>query len=148
MSLVELGLPAREPSAISACQSILGFWADPQRLAAVPVVEGRVRRHASQEGNAVAVSCRLGLADDPRVALLVQQLLVSQWADGGWNCDMRPAAGHSSFHETLPALWGLHELRSRVRDGICADAVRRAGDLLLEHEVVFVRGGAGQPIHP
>jgi len=148
VSLVELGLPAGEPSARSVCQAVLGFWADPRRLAAVPVVDGRTRRHASQEGNAIAVACRLGLADDPRVALLVEHLLASQWPDGGWNCDMRPTATHSSFHETLSTLWGLHEYAAVSGDGKCLEAVRLAGELLLQHHVVFAAGGAGAPVHP
>ena len=148
VSLVELGCPAGEPRVIAVCQAVLDHWSDPLRLAVSPVVEGLVRRHASQEGNAVAVACRLGLAEDPRVALLVDGLLASQWPDGGWNCDKRSEATHSSFHETLPALWGLHEYAAVSGEASCADAVRRAGELLLEHHVVFAAGGAGPPIHP
>ncbi len=145
VSLVELGLPVGEPRATAVCHIVLDSWADPKRLAAVPVVQGRARRCASQEGNAVAVACRLGLADDQRVALLVEHLLAWQWPDGGWNCDKRPGATRSSFHETLPALWGLHEYAALSSDRDSAEAVRRAAELLLEHEVVFSR--AGPPIH-
>ena len=108
VSLVELGVPAGQPEAVAACDSVLTHWARRERLSQVPVVGGRARRCASQEGNAVAVASRLGLARDQRVALLVEHLLAWQWPDGGWNCDPRPEARHSSFHETLPALWGLH----------------------------------------
>ncbi len=147
VSLVELGLPSGHPEALAVADIVLSHWAAPQRLARVPVVNGRARRCASQEGNAVAAACRLGLADDPRVALLVERLLAWQWPDGGWNCDPRPEATHSSFHETLPALWGVHEYGAATGDLACDTAVRSASELLLRHQVVFSQR-TGQPIHP
>ena len=147
VSLVELGVPAGQPEAVVACDSVLTHWARRERLAQVPVVGGRARRCASQEGNAVAVASRLGLARDPRVALLVEHLLAWQWPDGGWNCDPRPEARHSSFHETLPALWGLHEFRAATGETACDTAVHAASELLLQHQVIYSRR-TGQPIHP
>jgi hypothetical protein len=76
---------------------------------AVPVIDGLARRCASQEGNALAVCCRLGLAADPRVQLLVQCLIEWQWPDGGWNCDRGASGRRSSFHESLTPAWGLWE---------------------------------------
>jgi len=64
------------------------------------VIDGRVRRCASQEGYAVWCSLRLGFADS-RTEELVSRLLRWQWADGGWNCDRHPEADTSSFMETL-----------------------------------------------
>jgi hypothetical protein len=147
VSLVELGVPPGQPDAVALCDFVLNYWATPRRLARVPVVNGLARRCASQEGNAVAAACRLGLADDPRVTVLVEHLLEWQWPDGGWNCDPRPEATHSSLHETLPALWGLHEYRAATSDSTCATAVAAAGELLLRHHVVYSRR-TGQPIHP
>jgi hypothetical protein len=147
VSLVELGVPPGQPDALALCDIVLDHWAAPPRLAQVPVVNGRARRCASQEGNAVAAACRLGLAGDPRVSLLVEHLLAWQWPDGGWNCDRRPEARHSSLHETLPALWGLHEYAAATGGTACARAVGAAGELLLRHHVVHSRR-TGQPIHP
>ena len=73
------------------------------------VIDGLTRRCASQEGNAVAVACRLGMAGDPRAELLARSLVDWQWPDGGWNCDPRASGRRSSFHESLPPAWGLHE---------------------------------------
>lgn len=137
VSLVELGLPAGHPEGVVLCDAVLQRWAGPRRLADVPVLDGRARRCASQEGNAVAVACRLGLADDPRVRTLVEHLVGWQWPDGGWNCDVRPEACHSSFHETLPPLWGLAEYADRTGDRPARHAADRAAELLLRHEVVF-----------
>jgi hypothetical protein len=75
----------------------------------VKVIDGLARRCASQEGNALAVACRLGMAGDPRAELLARSLADWQWPDGGWNCDPRASGRRSSFHESLPPTWGLHE---------------------------------------
>jgi hypothetical protein len=147
VSLVELGVPAGHESAVRAAEAVLDHWAAPRRLACVPRVGGRVRMHASQEGNAVAVACRLGLAGDERVARLVEQLLEGQWPDGGWNCDRRAEARHSSVHETLPALWGLNEYATATGDTRCRAAVEAAAEALLARHVVFV-AGTSRPLHP
>jgi hypothetical protein len=99
------------------------------------VIEGRARRCASQEGNALAVGCRLGLADDPRVRLLAESLIGWQWPDGGWNCDKRAPASHSSFNETVTPLWGLAEYARATGDRAAATAAHRTCELLLDHHV-------------
>jgi len=147
VSLVELGLPPGHPTGVAAGEHLLDHWARPARLAAVPVISGRARRCASQEGNAVAVACRLGLHADRRVVTLVEHLVGWQWPDGGWNCDLRPGAVHSSLHETLPALWGLHEFGSATGDPAIGAATGRAAELLLRHELLYSRG-TGRPIDP
>ena len=89
-----------------AAEQLLGWWASPERIRTVPVINGLARRCASQEGNALAVCCRLGLADDERVALLADSLVSWQWPDGGWNCDVKAGGRRSSFHESLIPAWG------------------------------------------
>lgn len=135
VSLVELGIPAGEPRALAALETVLGWLTSPGHLRGVRVIEGRARRCASQEGNALAVASRLGVAQDERAQLLARSLIGWQWPDGGWNCDKRPEARRSSFHETLPAMWGLHEYATATGDTDAADAARRAADLLLEHRL-------------
>ena len=75
----------------------------------VQVIDGLARCCASQEGNALAVACRLGMAGDAAAELLARSLVAWQWPDGGWNCDLRASGRRSSFHESLPPAWGLHE---------------------------------------
>jgi hypothetical protein len=147
VSLVELGVPAWHGPTVRAAEAVLDHWAAPGRLARVPVVDGRRRMHASQEGNAVAVACRLGLAGDERVARLVEHLVAGQWPDGGWNCDPRPAVRRSSVHETLPALWGLHEYATATGDARCRRAAAAAAERLLKRHVVFA-AGTDRPLHP
>lgn len=135
VSLVELGVPAGHPGAVAAANHVLEWLASPEHLGRIRTVGGLVRQHASQEGNGLAVCCRLGLARDRRVRGLAESLLRAQWPDGGWNCDPDPRATHSSFHETLHPLWGLDEYARAVGDRDAAAAADRACELLLEHRL-------------
>src|SRR5919108_282445 len=95
----------------------------------------RWRRCASQEGNALAVCCRLGLAHDPRVARLAESLVEWQWPDGGWNCDPRASGRRSSFHESLAPTWGLHEYAVAIGAEWAAAAARRSAEPFLAHRL-------------
>ena len=80
-------------------------------------------------GNALAVCCRLGMAEDPRVRLLAESLMSWQWPDGGWNCDKRASGYRFSFNESLAPMWGLHEYwvaTGRPRDARGRQSDRRA----------------------
>ena len=147
VSLVELGIPAGEPHALAALETVLDWLTGSSHRRNVPVIRDLPRRCASQEGNALAVACRLGRFDDPRVELLARSLIGWQWPDGGWNCDRRPAANHSSFNESLAPMWGLHEFAVATGDEAAADAAARTAGLLLEHRV-FRSHRSGEPIHP
>lgn len=147
VSLVEIGVPPGHPDACAAAGPVLDYWAGRRRLGSVPVVEGKARRCASQEGNALAVGCRLGFGADERAHRLAEHLVAWQWPDGGWNCDRRPEAHRSSFHETWPALWGLHEYVAATGEAAARDAVARAAELVLSHDVVFSTK-TGEPMRP
>jgi hypothetical protein len=132
VSLVELGVPRSSAAARAAARTVLDWIAAPSEAI---VIKGRERRHASMEGNALAACCRLGMARDRRVRMLVDVLLRSQWADGGWNCDREPDAHRSSFHESLAPIWGLVEYHRATGDKDALAAANRAGDLLLDHHL-------------
>jgi hypothetical protein len=146
VSLVELGVPIDEPRVVPMVEHVLGWLTPGGRTAPGGLIGGRWRRHASQEGNAVAVCSRLGMAGDDRVKAMVDSLLEWQWPDGGWNCDRHPDATHSSFHETLAGAWGLHEFAAATSHTAAGDAARRAGELLLDRRV-FRRRRDGEPVH-
>ncbi|MGH2418687.1 MAG: hypothetical protein ACRDFY_10175 [Candidatus Limnocylindria bacterium] len=146
VSLVELGVPAGEPRAVAAAQTVLAWLTGTSHRRNVPVIEGLARRCGSQEGNALAVASRLGMAGDRRVALLASSLVEWQWPDGGWNCDRRPQAHRSSFNESLPPIWGLHEYAVATGDRDAATAARRGAELLLEHRL-YRALATGEPIH-
>jgi hypothetical protein len=124
---------------------VLGWLARPQRLRRTPVVNGLARRCGSIDGNALAACCRLGLAADDRVRLLADSLRSWQWPDGGWNCDQRATGRRSSFHESLPPAWGLHEYALATGDRRASAAARRAAELFLSHRL-FRSLSTGQPI--
>jgi len=145
VSLVELGVPAQDERARMATEQVLGWLARPERLREVPVIDGLARRCASQEGNALAVCCRLGLADDERVALLAASLIGWQWPDGGWNCDLRASGRRSSFHESLAPAWGLYEYARATGDRAAQEAASRAAELFLSHRM-FRSLSTGRPI--
>jgi hypothetical protein len=98
----------------------------------------RVRRCASQEGNAVWYSVHLGLEDN-RTPLLVDRLLDLQWPDGGWNCDKRPEARVSSFMETLIPLRGLYWYGKVHGHRKALAAADHAADFLLKRRLVWCR---------
>jgi len=49
-------------------------------------INGRERRCASQEGNALGYILKLSHMDE-RTDELVERLILWQWEEGGWNCD-------------------------------------------------------------
>lgn len=135
VSLVELGLPVGEPRALRAADTVLAWLTGQEHRSKIMTVNGLVRRCASQEGNALAASSRLGIARDPRVELLAQSLVEWQWPDGGWNCDVRASGRRSSFHESLAPAWGLFEYWRATGEAGAREAALRAAELLLEHRL-------------
>jgi hypothetical protein len=147
VALVELAIPSGEARAIAALDTVLDWVTGTSHLRNVPIINELPRRCGSQEGNALAVACRLGRFDDPRVELLARSLIGWQWPDGGWNCDRRAAAHHSSFNESLAPMWGLHEFAVSTGDKEAGEAAARTAELLLAHRV-FRSHRTGEPIHP
>jgi hypothetical protein len=147
VSLVELGVPAGEPRCVAAAETVLAWLTGKGHRAGVRTIDGLVRRCASQEGNALAVCCRLGLAGDPRVRLLAESLVEWQWPDGGWNCDKKATGYRSSFNESLPPMWGLHEYWAATGEVAAREAAERTAELFLEHRL-FRTLATGEPIHP
>ena len=144
VSLVELGVSPRNRHARAAARTILEWIVTRSKPT---VVNGLERRHASLEGNALAVCCRTGFAEDPRAGQMVEVLLRSQWPDGGWNCRSDPDAHHSSFHESLAPIWGLFEYHRATGDTRALKAAQRTGELLLDHRL-FRSSRTGRVIDP
>jgi hypothetical protein len=147
VSLMDLGTPADLTGAREAIEPVLRWLTGRAHRSNVPVIAGLARRCASQEGNALAVDVHFGLADDARSQLLAESLVGWQWPDGGWNCDRREAAHHSSFHESLPAFRGLAAYARATGDRAVADATERAAEFFLRHRVTYSER-TGRPIGP
>ena len=121
-TLADLGYPARDASLIPLREQVCGWLLSDRHVKSVRTIDGRARRCGSQEGNALYALLSLGLADR-RADELCRNLLKWQWPDGGWNCDKRPEAVNSSFHETLIPLRAL-ALYGRLRE--CSEALAAA----------------------
>ncbi|MFQ5838092.1 MAG: hypothetical protein ACE5HJ_04840 [Thermoplasmata archaeon] len=144
---MELGLPPGEPSAVAAAEQVLRWLGGESHRQSIKCISGLTRRCASQEGNALAVCSRLGLTDDIRVRQLASSLVEWQWPDGGWNCDKREDANHSSFYESLAPLWGLAEYHRATGDENSLEAAQRAGEFFLRHHL-FRSETTGEVINP
>jgi hypothetical protein len=135
VSMVELGAPQGFRPAVKATNLVLKSLLGDAHLSNVPRINGLYRRCASQEGNALAVCSRLGMAEDIRVRRLAESLIGWQWPDGGWNCDRREEAKHSSFNESLSTLWGLVEYFQATGDNQAKKSADKAAEFFLKHRI-------------
>ncbi len=159
-SLADLGYPEGDESLDPIRDRVLELWLGPSyfrefvvgteaeayRHRGVPVMRGRYRRCASQQGNALYSLMVLGIADD-RADLLVERLLHWQWPDGGWNCDRNPTADTSSFMETMLPMLGLASYAKDRKHALAAKAVDRAAEVFLRRRL-FKRVSDGMVIRP
>jgi hypothetical protein len=159
-TLSDIGYPARDPSLIPIGDQVVDFWlqerfyeefeaskkTDAYKRDGVPVMQGRHRRCASQQGNALYFLTKLGIADR-RVEKLVERLLHWQWPDGGWNCDKEPGADTSSFMETLFPMCGLAVYARESGNKHAKEAALRASEVFLSRRLFKTRSD-GKVIHP
>jgi hypothetical protein len=143
---MDLRVPPDTPALRDATGTVLD-WLSGSHARNTPIIAGRARRCASMQGNGLAVGVYLGLLDDPRLSQVAGALVRWQWPDGGWNCDRRPEASHSSLNETLPALLGLAEYSRATGDRNARRAAERAAEFLLRHRVIFSEK-TGAVAHP
>jgi hypothetical protein len=159
-TLADVGYPAGDAALRPMSDRVVQFWlrdefyaefeatkkSQAYRRAGVPVMEGRYRRCASQQANALYAVVQLGLEND-NTERLVERLLHWQWPDGGWNCDKNPQADTSSFMETLWPMRALG-LYGRVHnDQASLTAAARAAEVFLTRRL-YKRRSSGEAIHP
>jgi len=148
-NLANLGYPPGDPDLKSIRDQVLDSWLDPtftqticfdetppyhKLKGGVPIVQGRARRCASQQGNALYSSLKLGFLDD-RCHQLAEMLIGWQWPDGGWNCDKKAEAIHSSFWESLLPLRSLALYTHITGDKKAGSAVERAAEVFLQRKL-------------
>jgi hypothetical protein len=157
-SLADLGYPEGDRSLYPIRDRLMEFWlrpayfhefqarneAEAYRQRGVPVMRGRHRRCASQQGNALYSLTLLGIADE-RAESLVERLLHWQWPDGGWNCDRDATADTSSFMETMLPMLGLAVYSRRVKQRAAAEAAGKAAEVFLRRRL-FKRVSDGRII--
>jgi hypothetical protein len=159
--LAELGYPSGDESLQPLVDRVLAVWLRPsyfrefearteeeasRRTDAVPRLNGRYRRCASQQGNTLYYCTTLGLAPEA-CDRLAERLMHWQWPDGGWNCDRDPNADTSSFGETLTPMVGLYAYGKSRRRSSAVAAARRASEVFLRRRL-YRRMLDGRVIHP
>ena len=112
---------------------------EPPMTAIYPGQADRVRHCASLDGNAIWYSVRLGLEDE-RTKAVVDRLIGWQWPDGGWNCDKRAAASHSSFQESLIPARGLWTYGTAHAYLPALEAAQRVAELVLQRRLLWHQG--------
>jgi hypothetical protein len=147
-TLADLGYPPNDPSLKPITDELLDFWlasqfkdeyiaetkAQAYQQVGIPVMQGRHRRCASQQGNLLYMLLKLGV-QDPRIDEIFNLLLHWQWPDGGWNCDKDPDAHNSSFTETLLPLRGI-ALYAKIKGSTVAhEAAQRAAEVFLKRQL-------------
>jgi hypothetical protein len=147
-ALSDIGYPARDESLFAARDQVLDEWLAPHFYAeftaerkedaykreGVPVMQGRHRRCASQQGYALFYLLKLGL-EHPRLHDLAERLLHWRWPDGGWNCDKRPGAHKSSFIHTIHCMRALHAYGVRFGHAQALAAARQAAEIFLSRRL-------------
>lgn len=132
--LADIGYPPGDETLLPLREQVYGWLFGRSHEAGARKVQGRVRTHASMEGNALYYLLALGLTD-ARTEELADRLLRWQWPDGGWNCDKNPRAATSSFMESLIPLRALALHARFAGDERSSSAVERAAEVFLERRL-------------
>jgi hypothetical protein len=133
--LADMDYPAGDDSLRPLMEQCYEWLLSKEHQKYIRMINGRVRRCSSQEGNCIYYSLALGLADG-RTEELVARLLKWQWEDGGWNCDKNPEACVSSFNETLIPLRGLSRYFKTTADPKVKHAVDQAAEVFLKRHLI------------
>jgi hypothetical protein len=144
--LAESDYPPGDETLLPLRDQVLAWLLGPAHQKTIRLIAGRVRRCASQEGNALFALLKLGLFDD-RLAELARRLVSWQWPDGGWNCDKHPQATHSSFWESLIPLRALSLYARMTGDTSAQLAAEQAAEIFMQRRL-FKRLTTGEIMHP
>lgn len=160
MTLADIGYPGEDDRLRPAADEMMDQWLEdrffnefeaetkPEAYAklkqGVPLMEGRYRTCACQQGNSLFSVLELGLEDD-RIHQLAERLLFWQWSDGGWNCDKDPKADSSTFIHTLWSMRGLALYADHTGDKAAREAVERAAEVFLTRRL-YKRASTGEVI--
>ncbi len=130
LMLTELGMSPRSPALNGAAQRILATWRDDGRFR----VAGTGAVYPCHTAGALRILCRLGYAEDARLAKTFDHLLATQEKDGGWRCNSfkygrGPETDSSNPGPTLNALDAFRFTSRGKDDARLDDAV----EFLLRH---------------
>ncbi len=138
--LADLEYPPGDPSLIPSRDLELQWLFSKNRWERKKTIKGRKRFCASQEGNGLFSILKLGLDDNDSSDRLAERLMKYQWEDGGWNCDIKPSAMNSSYHESLIPMRALN-IYSQMKDNSKAKiAVDHAAEIFLKRRLYMKEG--------
>ncbi len=137
-SLADIGYPPGDKSLIPMREQVYEWLFSNKHENKIKSIEGRVRRCASQEGNALYYLLSLGL-DDARTEELAERLMKWQWPDGGWNCDKNPKAINSSFMESLIPLRALALYAKLTGHRYAKKVARNASEIFLKRKIFEIK---------
>ena len=140
--LADLAYPAGDQGLVPLRDQTLDWLLSDKHLKSVPLIDGRWRRCALQEASIVYSMLKLGIVADS-ITLIVENLLKWQWPDGGWNCDKKPAATHSSFHETWIPLSAMDAYARASGDARARESADRAVEVFLSHWLYLRKSDRG-----
>lgn len=132
--LADIGYPPGDESLIPMRDQVFGWLFSKNHQRKIRSLSGRVRRCASQEGNALYYTLTLGI-EDSRTDELAERLVKWQWPDGGWNCDRNPGATNSSFMESLIPLRALALYAKRTGSRKAEGVAECAADIFLKRRM-------------
>lgn len=130
--LRRLGVPPSAPGAVAGCRRLLddAMW-----------FEGGVsywKNHTYAERCVNGMVLALGSSfdvDDQRVNSIADLLISVPMPDGGWNCNDRRGATHSSFHTTISVLEALLAWKQRTGSDRADAALARGHEFMLDHHL-------------
>jgi hypothetical protein len=160
MSLADIGYPQGAKQLFPLADAVFKMWlgkrffnefiamkkTDAYQVDAIPVMQGRHRTCASQQGNALYAILTLGLEDD-RIHQLAERLMYWQWPDGGWNCDKNPDARKSTFIHTLYSMRALALYSKHTGNKEALKSAQKASEIFLKRKL-FKRASNQEVIHP
>ncbi|NHJ02985.1 MAG: hypothetical protein EAX86_12690 [Candidatus Heimdallarchaeota archaeon] len=137
VDLADIGYPPGDIELIPTKHHELEWLLSIQRWNRKKTLEGRKRFCASQEGNGLYSLLKLELLDinEDACKQLSNRLITYQWEDGGWNCDTRPKAINSSYHESLIPLRALNLYFNRTGSVRAKTAVEKGCELFLKRKL-------------
>lgn len=143
-TLADIGYPPGDERLRPTMGQVFDWLLGDSHRRSIRIIDGRTRRCASQESNALFAALTLGLADE-RAERLAADLARWQWPGGGWNCDKRPPVQIASFHESWIPVRALALHARLTGNATSRAAVAQAVEIFLSREL-FRRRSDGQVI--
>jgi len=132
--LSDIGYPSGDKSLVPLREQVYDWLLGPRHQKNIRFINGLTRRCVSQEGYAVYYTLKLGLADE-RTDELVSRITGWQWPDGGWNCDKKPEAKHSSFRESIVPMRAMTFHSQVTKSQKSKEVVEKVSDIFLKRNM-------------